>query len=181
MPTPPKPAIMLETEKKSHRTKRELKQRKKGEAELLTGKKLTEKPEIKKIPAAHKEYLRINRLLKSIGKNDAIYTNIINRYCRIYAECLELEDLRDEFSRGLEELREQKEDLKPSEYYRLLNDMQKNIVGLDNLCAAKRRMMLDIEKECVMTIASALRSVPKKPEKEDQEDPMAVLLGKRRA
>ena len=180
MPTPPKPVIVLETERKSHRTKEELEQRRKGEAELQTGKKLTERPETKADQVAHKEYQRLNALLRAIGKNDALYTNIINRYCLIHAECLGMASLREEFRRGLEELREQKERLEPSEYYRLLNSMQKNINTLDNLCATKRRMMLDIEKECVMTIAAALRSIPKKPEKEDQEDPMAALLGKRR-
>jgi hypothetical protein len=43
--------------------------------------------------------------------------------------------------------------------------MQKNIVGLDKQIMSKRNMMLAIEKENLMTIASALRSIPKKVEK----------------
>ena len=43
--------------------------------------------------------------------------------------------------------------------------MQKNILALDKQVQAKRKMLLDIEKENIMTIASSLRSVPKKTEK----------------
>ncbi len=183
MPTPPKPVIMLESEKKSHRTKREIEQRKKGEAALQTGKKLTERPEVKENPVAHKEFQRLNGLLKTIGKNDALYTGIINRYCLLYAECQEAEQRREEFRRGIDELREERKQdgIKASEYFGMLDRMQKNINTLDSLCTTKRRMMLDIEKECVMTIASALRSIPKKPEKEEEQDPMAALLARRRA
>jgi hypothetical protein len=38
-------------------------------------------------------------------------------------------------------------------------------------------MLLQIEKENVMTIMAALRSIPKKPVEETEEDPMARLLG----
>jgi hypothetical protein len=41
-------------------------------------------------------------------------------------------------------------------------------------------MLLDIEKENIMTIASALRSIPKKVEKPGEDDPMANLLNRRR-
>lgn len=183
MPTPPKPVIMLESEKKSHRTKKELEQRKKVEAALQTGKKLTERPEVKANPVAHKEYQRINNLLKAIKKNDGLYTGVINRYCLLYAECLEQEERREEFRRGIEELREERErdGIEASEYFRLLDRMQKNINTLDSLCITKRRMMLDIEKECIMTIVAALRSIPKKPDKEEEQDPMAALLARRRA
>jgi len=183
MPTPAKPVIVLETEGRSHRTKKELELRKQGEDALQTGKKLTERPEVRAIPAAHKEYRRLNSLLGAIGKNDALYTGIINRYCLLYAECQEQEALRAEFRRGMDELREERErgGIETGEYFRLLEKMQKNINTSDSLCTTKRRMMLDIERECVMTIAAALRSIPKKPEKEDQADPMAELLGKRRA
>ena len=80
MPTPPKPFSVLKSEKKSHRTKKELKLREEGEAALATGVAIRERPEVKKNPIAHKEFLRVNKLLKNIGKNDAIYEPVINRY-----------------------------------------------------------------------------------------------------
>ena len=72
MPTPPKPFAILKNEKKSHRTKKELKLREKGEASLATGVAIRERPETKNNPIAHKEFLRINKLLKNIEKNDSI-------------------------------------------------------------------------------------------------------------
>lgn len=43
MPTPPKPAKLIAIEGKSHRTKKELREREKAEAALLTGKELLRK------------------------------------------------------------------------------------------------------------------------------------------
>jgi hypothetical protein len=40
-------------------------------------------------------------------------------------------------------------------------------------------MMLAIEKENLMTIASALRSIPKKVEKKKKESGMAAFMAKR--
>lgn len=189
MPTPPKPYIVLTNENKSHRTKKELEQRKNGEAALLTGSNLTERPEVKNNRIAHKEFLRINKLLSSIGKNDAIYEGVINRYCLLSAECLECEKKQAEFYESKLELQQEyrkqkivenddgtvRYSLTPSEYYKLLSNMQKNIIGLDKQLQAKRKMLFDIERENVMTIASALRSIPKKEEK--QQSALLAALG----
>lgn len=183
MPTPPKPVIMLEQEKKSHRTKAEKAIRKQAEKSTISGKKLTERPEVNSDPIAHKEYLRVSKLMASIEKDDALYTNIINRYCQLHAECRrqeeKLETLRLETDEWIEE--HKKNGTVGVRYLRLLSEVQKNISTLESICNTKRKMMLDIEKECLMTIASALRSIPKKPEKEKNEDPMEALLTRRRA
>lgn len=105
----------------------------------------------------------------SINKWDAIYENVINRYCLLYAECFEFEGKREQFFRELCSLDEEKEELidsgmSISAFYKLKNQMQKNIIDLDKQVQAKRKMLMDIEKENIMTIASALRNVPKKEE-----------------
>lgn len=66
------------------------------------------------------------------------------------------------------------EEMTVKEYYNLELGMQKNLVSLDKQVQAKRKMLLDIEKENIMTIASALRSVPKKTEKKD--NPLLAAL-----
>ena len=66
------------------------------------------------------------------------------------------------------------EEMTMKEYYNLELSMQKNLVSLDKQVQAKRKMLLDIEKENIMTIASALRSVPKKTEKKD--NPLLAAL-----
>ena len=40
--------------------------------------------------------------------------------------------------------------------------MQASLVNMDRDLQSKRKMLLDMEKENIMTIASALRSIPKK-------------------
>ena len=62
----------------------------------------------------------------------------------------------------------------PRTYYRLKNDIQKNIVNLDKQVQAKRKMMMAIEKESIMTLAASMRSVPKTPENET--NPLLAIL-----
>ena len=78
MPTPPKPAAVIELEKKSHRTKAEIRQRKNAEADLLSGKVIRESREVRENKLAHQEFTRIRKLLKTIGKDDDLYSGVIN-------------------------------------------------------------------------------------------------------
>lgn len=180
---PSKPASVLESEKKSHRTKAELDARKKAEAELLTGEEMQEFPEVKANAIAHKEFVRLKKLLAKIGKSDALHEGIINRYSLLRAECVDLEKKRDSFADSLAELKTEYTDgdsgLEASEYYGLVLKMQNNFIALDKQVQSKRGMMLNIEKENLLTIASALRSVPKSPTDNKQDDPMAELLKSR--
>ncbi len=187
MPTPPKPYLMLVNEKKSHRTKAELKQREQGEKALATGTALRERPEVKENPVAHKEFLRLNKLLKGIEKNDAIYEAIINRYCLLQAECTGLEEKRERCYKTIERLDdafEEEIENTPSEergklirsYSKSYNESLKHLLGCDSQIQSKRKMLLDIEKENIMTIASALRSIPKKVD--ESKNPLLEALQK---
>lgn len=164
MPTPAKPISIIELEKKSHRTKAEIRQRKKAEADLLSGKTLKESKEVKNNYLAHKEFTRIRGLLKSIGKDDDLYSGVINRYCMLSAECKEFEEKRERIYRRQMELEERSGELEFAEYIKMQNDLSKLLISFDRQIQAKRKMMFDIERENIMTIASALRSIPKKPE-----------------
>jgi len=174
MPTPPKPYLVLSSEKKSHRTKAELKQRQQAEEALLTGVALKERPEVKNNPIAHKEFLRIKKLLQKIKKNDAIYEPIINRYCILQAECIEFEEKREKFYQQLRQLEEKTNEMEYKDYFKIQSEIQKNIINLDKQIQSKRKMLLDIEKENIMTIAAALRSIPKKVDK--NENPLLKAL-----
>ena len=179
MPTPAKPFVVLVNEKKSHRTKSELKMREEGEKALSTDFKIKERKEVKQNKVAHREFQRIIKLLENINKNDAIYEAVINRYCLIQAECLDFEVKREKFYNDMSKLEDKynEDEMSLSEYYSLINDMQKNIVNLDKQIQSKRKMLLDIEKENVMTIASALRSIPKKEDKSSENPLLKVLRG----
>ncbi|WP_312107588.1 hypothetical protein [Lachnoclostridium sp.] len=186
MPTPPKPIIVLTTENKSHRTKAEKEQRKKAEEALETGVALKERQIVKKNKVAHKEFTRINELLKNIKKNDALYEPVINRYAILQAECEDFELKRESFYRDLLEFTNDKDRLIDSEeisistYYKMKQSMQSTIIDLDKQVQAKRKMLLDIEKENIMTIASALRSIPKKVNTEEEDDKMKNILSRKR-
>lgn len=177
MPTPAKPFSVLTSEGKSHRTKAELKMREDGEKALTSNEKIKPKKEVKDNKIAYKEFKRIVGLLENIDKCDALYENVINRYAMLYAECYEFEEKRERFYNDMEKLDneyEEDEDFTIKEYYTLLNHMQKNIIDVDRQIQNKRKMMLDIEKENIMTIASQLRNIPKKPE--ENENPLLKVL-----
>lgn len=188
MPTPTKPFKVLTTEKKSHRTKAELKLREEGEKALSTETKIKERKEVKQNKVAHKEFKRIQKLLENIDKNDAIYEAVINRYCLLQAECYDLEERREEFYKLIFELKAEmvsttdkmdyEEDIATYklEYTKAIAKMMSSILAIDKQIATKRKMLLDIEKENVMTIASALRSIPKKVKEEESENPLLKAL-----
>lgn len=180
MPTPPKPHTVLKMEKKSHRTKAELALREKGEQSLSSGEKIEPRDEVKQDPVALAEFNRVKGLLEIIEKDDAIYQNVINRYAKIISECVVLESSRESFAKDLMELTEEKDKLvkgskkMPLEaYYKLKSDLQKNVLEVDKQIQSKRKMLLEIEKENVMTIASALRSIPKNVDSDKPESKFA--------
>lgn len=184
MPTPPKPFEVLKTEKKSHRTKSELALREQGEKELSSKKQMKMQPQTKKNAVAAKEFKRVKKLLENINKDDALYESVINRYCIIKAEAEELEQRRDELYELIYRLEEKFENISEElsatdraemflDFSREMTKLTNQVLGIDRDIQAKRKMLLDIEKENVMTVAAALRSIPKKTE---QEDPLVKIL-----
>lgn len=187
MPTPPKPFSVLKSEGKSHRTKKELKLREQGEKALSTGTALKVRSEVKKNKIANKEFKRINELLKKIEKNDAIYEAVINRYCLIYAECIDFEDKKNKLYELVEKLENQFEESKEyleqedlaketRRFTKSISEIMGSIVDLDKQLQPKRKMLLEIEKENIMTIASALRVIPKKHENDSAKETILKVL-----
>lgn len=177
MGRPAKPAAMIKAEGKSHRTKAEIKAREENEAALCSGKKMTERPEVKADSVAHKEYVRVKKLVKNLDKNDDRFTAVLNRYCLLYSECRRYEELILEATQEISRLSadfEQmqfssaKERMKATENFIAdKTGLMRQIEKFDGILMQKRKMMLDIEKENVMTVSAALRSIPKTPEKQN--------------
>lgn len=178
MARPTKPLSLVQ----GHRTKAEKTVREKAESQLLTGSSLKEWAEVKADLVAHKEFVRVKKLLKSIGKDDDLYGAAINTHCKLKAEEFQMLDARDKFLETLDELggRWQEEELSWSEYMELKVKIQGQIVACDKAIMQKRKLMLDISKENIMTIQSALRSIPKK-EQAKQKSPMEAFLERRQA
>lgn len=182
LPTPAKPYAILKNEKKSHRTKAELELRKKGEEELTTGIEMKARTEVKKNKIAYKEFKRINKLLKNINKNDSLYESVLNRYSMLYSECKEFEEKREVFYKNIikleenfTELTDEAGEMTLKEYFNTQTNLENLLISIDKQIQSKRKMMLDIEKENVMTIASSLRSIPKK-ENQNKKDPLLKIL-----
>ena len=104
MARPSKSYTVITNEKRSHRTKAELAQRKKGEEALLSGKKIKEAPEVRGNEAAHKAFRHAKSLLAAIDKDDDLYGPIINRYCLITAEVEQLQKDRVYYQDMVKEL-----------------------------------------------------------------------------
>jgi hypothetical protein len=174
---PSKPIALV----KGHRTKAEIAVRKKNEEALLTGTKLQEWPEVKANPEAHKEFLRVRKLLHSINKDDDLFGAMVNTHCKLKGEIQTFEDMKDAILAQIEELAAMHKvgDIETTSYIQERGKLQDRYMTCDKKIMEKRKMMLDISKENIMTIQGALRTIPKKPEKKE-ESPMAEYLRKKR-
>lgn len=180
MGRPAKTAGVIKAEGKSHRTKAELAAREEAEKSVLSGSPLWERKEVKNNKTAHKEFLRISKLMAGIGKDDALYSSGINTYCELYAEIVELEaDIEHirELAESLEcefKKLEVKDFEKIMSFSRQMLKLKSQKVSIGAAIDRKRNMMLAIDKENVMTISAALRNIPKTPQK--QENPLLAAL-----
>lgn len=174
MGRPAKSVDVMTESGSSHLTKDEIRARKAAESAGLSGSRLRERAEVRSDAVAHAEFLRVSRLLTKVGKADAMFEAIINRYCLIQAECTAFEKMRLDFEEDLEELRSDTT-LKDGERYRLKSKMQDAIVAVDKQIQAKRKMLFDIERECAMTVSSAVRIVPKAAPQ--PSNPLLEILG----
>lgn len=181
MARPSKPVSVIESEKRSHRTKDELKLRAEMEKSTLSGEPLFERREVKKNKIAHKEFLRISKLMSSIEKSDGLYSSGINTYCMLYAEIRELQEDIAEIALLAEQTREKFYNIKDVtgneliSFTKQINKMLSQKTAIMSLIDRKRNMMLAIDKENVMTISASLRSIPKTPQK--QSNPIFDILG----
>lgn len=157
----------------SKKSKAELEHRKKEEAALMTNVKIKEFKEVKENPVAHAEFLRVSKLFKAIEKNDDLFSGVINRYCILRAECEDFQVKREEMYKTLLELNDIATEASVDKKYEVLNmkmKIQNQIIALDKQVQVKRKMMLDIERENIMTVAGALRTISKKPPKEEKTE-----------
>lgn len=176
---PTKPLALVQ----GHRTKAEKEVREKAESKLITGFSLKEWPDVKADELAHKEFLRLKKVLKTIAKDDGLHEGVINRYCLLHSECKGFETLKQECNNELQDLylAHQNGQIDFVTYLDQKEKIHNRFLTLDKKIMEKRKMMLDIEKENIMTIQSALRSIPKKPDQEKGKSAMAAFLERKKA
>lgn len=167
---PAKSTALIELEGKSHRTKAELEARKRSEEELTSGVKLKEFKEVKSNPIAHKEFKRLAILFGKIKNNDDLHAGPINRYCMLKAECNAFEEQQEKIRDQFDSLYQVDGDYDQIEIIKLQSELTGQLLSIDRQLQNKRKMMLDLEKENLMTMASALRSIPKKIVEEESDN-----------
>lgn len=172
MARPSKSTAVLKSEKKSHRTKSEMKQREAAEQSALTGLPLRECSEVESDPIAHAEFVRVHELLSAVGKNDALFESVINDYCIYKSDILRYTEYRKNIQDDLDALRG--DDLDSETRYNLKIKMRHEIMDCDKQIQTFQKKRFDIEKENGMTIASSMRSIPKQAEK--KENPLLEAL-----
>lgn len=143
-----------------HSTKAEIAQRTAAEQAAVTGIRMRESAEVKANPTAHKEWARVKKLMAAVSKDDAIFEAQINDYCHYKAEIERYTLMKQQL--------ENDNSVTGSKRYELTLSMDKQI-------EAFRKKRFDIEKENGFTVASALRSIPKKADK--QANPLLSALG----
>ena len=174
MGRPSKPLVLVQ----GHRTKAEIEIRDQAEKSLLTGKPMKEYEAVKENEIAHSYFKDISNMLEAIGKNDSLIEMVINRYCLILSECDSFTQEDERLRESLEKLDDRQSEMEFTEYIKISSQLSKLIIDNDKQLQTKRKMLLDIEKENVMTLASQLRSIPKKPEDKTKSS-MAAFLEKR--
>ena len=187
MSRPSKPVSVIQMEKKAHRTKKELATRRQAENSTLTGEAISKFPEVRENRKASIEWERVTEILESIGKNDKMYETVINRYCLMLAECRELEELKKTVSKNIKGMDKQfKENILSQasteekatiaiEFADKLCKLSATLIQYDKEIEKKRSMLLSIEKETGMTMAAALRMIPK--QQEQAKNPLLEVLG----
>ena len=156
-----------------HRTKQEIALRKAGEAALLTGEPMKERQDVRKDPEAHREFIRLRRLFRAIGKDDALYQNVINDYCLLYGEIQSASALIQRIQDDLERLEDYKDDMEARVYRRLRKALEGCEAKEKALIDRKRDRMRAIEDKNLMTAQAALRAIP---EKQERKNPLKEVL-----
>ena len=118
MARPTKPVVVLQTEKKTHKTKRELASRAREEKSLLTGKPLRASEEVKENPEALREFRQVKKTLATIGKDDSLYSAQISRYCLLIVETRALSARKAKLEAAADGCEDPKDAI---EFYRLAN------------------------------------------------------------
>lgn len=178
MGKPPKPIALHLQDKKNHITKAEINLRKREEKNMLTGREMEASEEVKSNLVAFKEFSRIKELYGLIEKDDDLYSDTINMHSMLVAECREFQSMKKDIIKEIEELKisYKKKDIDTLTYLQLKDGLNGRYMACEKFIMAKRTLLLSIAKETFLTPQSALRSIPKKVVKQE-EDPMKYMYG----
>lgn len=148
----------------AHRTKAELAVRAAAEEGTLSGNGMRERSDVRLNLVAHKEFRRLRKLFRAIDKDDELYSQAINDYCLIHAECVAIQSKIDRIEEDLEYLEARRDEMEADDYFKLRNELYDKELKFSAQLDRKRDRKRAIEDKNLMNIQSALRSIPKAPE-----------------
>lgn len=160
----------------SHKSRAEKEEREERGTAMLTGREIKERQEVSNSPTAHKEFLRLMKIMKAIGKNDALYEAQINRMAELTGETDDLRIQRDTTKKRIDQLEEKLEsgDGDFDKLNRSIAAAQKMYLELDKQIMKKREMLSKLETTNCFTVSTSTRTVNTKlPE---EIDPVAAAL-----
>jgi phage terminase small subunit len=161
-----KPTQLILIEKKSHRTKEEIKQRQEAEEALFTGQHFREKPQVKNNEIAHKEFLRLKKLYKKIAYVDALDEQMINRYCLEVANAYDLQ-------KRLASLEKLLTECENSESKIAVHDMINKTVTAMNRTGER---LLKYEDRLFLNPTARIKAIPKSLNKKTEVSGMGTFL-----
>lgn len=164
MARPSKSAKVIQLEGNAHRTKAELAVRAAAEEGTLSGNGMRERSDVRLNLVAHKEFRRLRKLFRAIDKDDELYSQAINDYCLIHAECVAIQSKIDRIEEDLEYLEARRDEMEADDYFRLRSELYDKELKFSAQLDRKRDRKRAIEDKNLMNIQSALRSIPKAPE-----------------
>lgn len=164
-----KPVYLLKQEGKSHRTKKELEHREKMEKSLYTGETFKESSVVKSDPTAHEEFLRLQHLYDKIPYIDGLDQQIINRYCMLISQEVNLQKIMDAMSLDIEQC----------EAFEDRMEIYKNINGMTTKLNQTRDMLLKLEDRLFLNPTTRVKSIPKTPPEENNKSKMEQFLSRR--
>ena len=146
---------------KRHLTKEEIAARQKQESKTKSGIK-TYRPslQVENDPVALAMFKKLKKLYRSIKFVEGLDENIINRYCLLHSEYVQIRDVRQGLSARYEELALE-EKLRLSEH----------LSELDKRLDKKMDLLLKLEDRLFLNPTARVKNVPKKEEK--KADPLA--------
>lgn len=147
---------------KRHLTKEEIAARQRQEAKTRSGIKIY-KPssQVENDPAALAMFKKLKKLYKSIEFVEGLDENIINRYCLLHSEYVQIRDVRQGLSAKYEELDAIEEKLRLSEH----------LSELDKRLDKKMDLLLKLEDRLFLNPTARVKNVPKK--EPPKVDPLA--------
>jgi phage terminase small subunit len=166
---PSKPVQLLKLEGKSHRTKAELEHRDKAEKSLYTGTTFKESPVVKADPIAHREFMRLKKLYKTIQYVDGLDEQIINRYCMLISQEQALAKMTERMRQDIYEVENVEDRLR----------IYESIAGVTDKVMKTRDMLLKLEDRMFLNPTARIKSIPKQPVEEKKESAMAQFMKRR--